>query len=470
MRIAHPIQLQTARDQDMPEEILIVDDELSWCQILKNTLEYVGYRVDIANDGKTALSMFKSKRYDLLLVDLRLPDMSGLDVIHETIPLNPNVPVVMISGQGTIQSAIEAARNGAYDFLEKPVNSDRMLLTIRNALEKRRLEAERRRLLKDNENRYTLVGESTAMRSVREFIRKAAAVNAKVLIAGESGTGKDLLARGIHFNSARAARPFVTLNCAAITETLIESELFGHKRGAFTGAVADKPGRFQTASSGTLFLDEIGDMSLITQSKVLRVLEEEKVDPVGSNRSESVNVRVIAATNRDLRDQIRNGQFREDLFFRLNVLGFKIAPLRERKEDIPLLIDHFNAQLCERQGIPSKRIPGRAINYMVDYPWPGNVRELKNVIEKLIVLGGKEDIQPRDVEAVLRGGIHFYGDDGPSPASLKEAREQFERQHIINALSHCEGNISRAAELLEIPRTYLHKKIKMLGIEPRRDS
>jgi two-component system, NtrC family, nitrogen regulation response regulator NtrX len=451
----------------MPELILIIDDEQSWCQILSNTLEYVGYKVNIAQNGKTALSLIKANLYDLLLVDLKLPDMIGLEVLKEAIQFHPKLPVIMISGQGTIQAAIEATKFGAYDFLEKPVNSDRMLLTIRNALEKYHLDAERRSLLRDNRDRYLMVGESPAMRLVGEFIDKAAASNAKVLIEGESGTGKDLLARGIHFNSSRAGKPFITLNCAAITETLIESELCGHKKGAFTGAVSDRPGRFQAASGGTLFLDEIGDMSLITQSKVLRVLEDEKVDPVGGRRSETVDVRVIAATNKDLRDQILNGQFREDLFFRLNVLGFKLVPLRERKEDIPLLIDHFNSQLCENMGIPLKKIPAKAINHLVAYSWPGNVRELKNVLEKLIVLGGKEEIQSHDVDVVLQGGIRIYGSGADQPLSLKAAREQFERQHISNILSHCKGNISRAAEVLEIPRTYLHKKINVLGIDSR---
>jgi two-component system, NtrC family, nitrogen regulation response regulator NtrX len=451
----------------MSELILIIDDEQSWCQILNNTLEYVGYKVNIAQNGKTALSLIKSNAYDLLLIDLKLPDMSGLDVLKEAVQIRPKIPVVMISGQGTIQAAIEATKYGAYDFLEKPVNSDRMLLTIRNALEKHHLETERKSLLRDSKDRYLMIGESPAMRLVGEFIEKAAASNAKVLIEGESGTGKDLLARGIHINSSRAGKPFVTLNCAAITETLIESELFGHKRGAFTGAVSDKPGRFQAASGGTLFLDEIGDMSLITQSKVLRVLEDEKVDPVGGKRSEAVDVRVITATNKDLRDQIRSGQFREDLFFRLNVLGFKLAPLRERKEDIPLLIDHFNALTCENMGVPLKKFPARAINTLVAYSWPGNVRELKNAIEKLIVLSSNEEIHSHDIETVLQGSIHISENIHDQPMPLKAARERFERQHIIKILSHCKGNISRAAELLEIPRTYLHKKINMLGIETR---
>ena len=446
-------------------QILIVDDDLSLCDILVNLLSYEGYDTVVANEGKSALQILKNETFDLMLLDLKLPDTSGVDLLDKAVKLAPGIQVVMISGQGTIDIAINATRKGAFDFLEKPLDSERVLVTLKNALVKGQLMKEKVHLLEHMKEQYAMIGRSEPINKVRTLIGKAAQNNSKVLIKGENGTGKELVARAIHMNSDRSGKPFIPVNCAAIPETLIESELFGHKKGAFTGATEDRPGRFQQAEGGTIFLDEVGDMSPMTQAKVLRTLEEDTVEMVGGNQSIPVDVRVIAATNKNLQEAMRTDQFREDLYFRLNVLTIKVPPLRDRKEDIPLLVDHFTNYFCDEHGIPGKNITSQATNRLMGYKWPGNVRELKNCIEKLMILVDKNTVGVSDVTGVL-SEYYGTGQKKMKPVTFKAARTEFEKEFINERLIDCEWNITRAAELMGIPRTYLHKKINALGIRP----
>jgi len=446
-------------------KILIVDDDHSLSSILMNVLDYEGYNCAIANNGRTALSKMESEIYDLLLLDLKLPDISGLEILEKNMTKNPPSQVVMISGQGTIETAVEATRLGAYDFLEKPLDTERVLVTIKNAMMRGRLEREKAHLLESVKEHYTMVGESLAMVQIREFVSKAAATDSKILIEGENGTGKELVARAIYFNSKRVGRPFVAVNCAAIPESLIESELFGHKKGSFTGAVTDKKGRFQMADEGTLFFDEIGDMSLMTQAKVLRVLEEGIVEMVGGSEPIRTDVRIIAATNKDLQKEMEQGQFREDLYFRLNVLNVKVAPLRERKEDIPLLVNHFVGQYCEEHQIERKQITPNAMSQLIRHKWPGNIREVKNTVEKLIVFVEGEKVRPEDVISVLNLKNNRRSKSIMKElCSLKDAKMKFEREFIYERLVANDWNITEAARMMKISRTYLHSKIKKLGI------
>ncbi len=446
--------------------ILIVDDDHNLSCILMNILDYEGYSCNIANDGKSALTQIDRDNYDLLLLDLKLPDVSGMEILKRNMRKNPHSQVVMISGQGTIHTAVEATRLGAYDFLEKPLDSERVLMTIKNALMRGQLEREKAHLLESVEEHYTMIGVSPPMESIREFVTKAAAIDSKVLIEGENGTGKELVARAIYFKSKRVGRPFVAVNCAAIPETLIESELFGYKKGAFTGASSDKKGRFQIADGGILFFDEIGDMSVMTQAKVLRVLEEGIIEIVGGSQPIQTDVRIVAATNKDLQKEMEEGRFREDLYFRLNVLNIKIDPLRERKEDIPLLVNHFIQHYCEEHRIEHKLITPQAMNQLIAYGWPGNIRELKNTMEKLIVLMESDKVQPEDISTILNlkkaskskfNMVESY--------TFKKAKETFEREYIRENLLANNWNVSKTARILDIPRTYLHSKIKKLGIE-----
>jgi two-component system nitrogen regulation response regulator NtrX len=445
-------------------KILIVDDNVGHTKMLENMLEDEGYNSEIANDGKTALSKLDKNGFDLVLLDLKLPDISGMKILGKIKDKNQPAQVVMISGQGSIPIALEATRIGAYDFLEKPLDTDRVLTTIRNALEKGRLEKEKTKLLETVKGRFVMVGESAPMKEIKEMILKAAAIDSKVLIEGENGTGKELVARLIYINSKRVAGPFVAVNCAAIPETLIESELFGHVKGAFTGAVSDKIGRFQMADEGTLFFDEVGDMSIMTQAKVLRVLEEGVIEMVGGSEPIETDVRVIAATNKDLQAAMKTGKFREDLYFRLNVINIKIPPLRERKEDIPILIEHFIRNNCEEHGIPPKEITPRAMNRLQNYSWPGNVRELRNTVEKLIVFVEHDKIKPYDISSVMSNRTKSEPISKKS-STLKDAKLEFEKELIRKRLIANDWNITKTARTLDIPRTYLHTKINKFGIK-----
>ena len=442
--------------------ILIVDDDHSLCEVLTNILDYAGYNVEVVYDGKTALAKIASTYFDLVLLDLKLPNISGTKVLKEIMQKESYLPVIMISAEGTIHSAVEATKLGAYDFLEKPLDSERVLVTIKNALKKGMLEREKAHLLENVKKQYIMVGETPQIKHVRELIYKAASTDSKVLIEGENGTGKELVARAIHTHSRRAAGPFVAVNCAAIPESLIESELFGYRKGAFTGALTDKPGKFHMAESGTLFFDEVGDMSLMTQAKVLRVLEEEVIEMIGGNEIIPVDVRVIAATNKELEKEMKRGNFREDLYFRLNVLEIKVPPLRERRQDIPLLVEHFMQLFCQEHGVPEKFVTPRAMDKLMNYSWPGNVRELKNLIEKLMILVDSPEIRPFDIGSVVKNYPTIKSND---VSSLKQARQDFEREFIREKLALANWNVTKAAKMLGIPRTYLYKKMKKFGIE-----
>jgi len=454
--------------------ILIVDDEAGVRSSLRAILADEGYDVEVVESGEACLVALEKRRYDLLLLDVWLPGMDGLETLERVRATDPELPVVVISGHGSIETAVRAVRNGAQDFVEKPLSLDKTLLVVRNALTRRHLEAENRELRERVEHRWVMVGRSPVIRKLSEQIAQAAPSNGRVLIYGENGTGKELVARSIHHESLRAAGPFTEVNCAAIPEDLIESELFGHTRGAFTGALQAKKGKFELADGGTLFLDEIGDMTLKTQAKVLRVLQEQKVEPVGGTSSVSVDVRVIAATNKHLDTEIREGNFREDLFFRLNVIPFVVPPLRERREDIPLLADHFVAELSAEYGRRAKQISPEAVELLKGQPWPGNVRELRNIIERLVIMTPGDRIEARDVPAPLLADGRVASkpsvgsEDGSDFPSLAEAREDFERRYIWRKYEACGGNMSRTAEALRLERSHLYRKMKGFGLIPAR--
>lgn len=444
--------------------VLIIDDDVSLSKMLVNILEYEGYICQISNDGKDALRSLRDGYFDLVILDLKLPDINGMTILDEAMKKAHPPQVVMISGQGTIHAAVEATKIGAYDFLEKPLDSERVLMTLRNAMEKGRLEREKARLLADVKDKYTMVGDSPQIEEIRELVDKAARIDSKVLIEGENGTGKELVARSIYINSKRAGGPFVAVNCAAIPDTLIESELFGYKKGAFTGAVSDKKGKFQLADDGTLFFDEVADMSTMTQAKVLRVLEEGVVEMVGGSESVQTDVRVIAATNKDLQEAMKLDNFREDLYFRLNVINIKVPPLRERKEDIPALVEHFSRHYYEEHGIEKKELSKDALKRLQEYSWPGNIRELRNVVEKLIVLIDEAIVQEEDISAIL-ANPHKSAPRRIQATSLREAKEEFEREFIRETLIKHSWNVTKSAATLDIPRTYLHSKIKKFEID-----
>ncbi|HET6199155.1 MAG TPA: sigma-54 dependent transcriptional regulator, partial [Candidatus Acidoferrales bacterium] len=379
----------------MPASILIVDDESGIRQSLSALLRDEGYDVTAVGSGEECIEAVERRAFDLILLDIWLPGIDGLATL-ERINEHDGAPmVVMISGHGKIETAVRATKLGAFDFIEKPLSLDKTVLAVKNALDYLRLEKENRRLRAELEQRYQILGDSVPMKALRQQIALTAPTNGRVLIYGESGTGKELVARALHAQSSRAQGPFVEVNCAAIPEELIESELFGHRKGSFTGASEDKSGKFQKADGGTLFLDEVGDMSLKTQSKVLRALEEQRVEPIGSNEMAAVDVRVIAATNKKLEDEISRNAFREDLFYRLNVIPFTVPPLRDRTEDIPILARHFLAEFNRAYGKKPKELTSAAMEVLLRYPWPGNVRELKNLIERLVIMSPAQHIEPQ---------------------------------------------------------------------------
>lgn len=379
-------------------KILVIDDEKAIRNTLKDILEVEGHNVDVAEDGHAGLEMFENGSYELVLCDIKMPQMDGIEVLEKLQERQPDVPVVMISGHGNIDTAVDAIKKGAFDFIEKPLDLNRLLITIRNATDKTILIQETKTLKRKVSKAYDIVGESPAIVKVKEMIDRVAPTEARVLITGPNGTGKELVARWLHEKSNRAAMPFVEVNCAAIPSELIESELFGHEKGAFTSAIKQRKGKFEQADGGTLFLDEIGDMSLSAQAKVLRALQENKISRVGSDKDITVNVRVIAATNKNLTQEIEKGNFREDLYHRLSVIIINVPPLCERLEDIPLLAQHFNEQICAEYGISPKTITSDAIDELQKLKWTGNIRELRNVIERLIILCDRQ-ITGNDVKA-----------------------------------------------------------------------
>ena len=456
----------------MKETILVVDDEAGVRGSLAGILGDEGYAVHAVETGEAALAALAARRFDLVLLDVWLPGRDGLEVLGRIRETDAELPVVVISGHGTIETAVKAVRLGAQDFVEKPLSLEKTLLAVKNALQRRRLESEVRVLKQRLDERYVMVGESPALRRLRAEIEQAAPSNGRALIFGENGTGKELVARAIHAGSLRASGPFVEVNCAAIPEELIESELFGHVKGAFTGALAARKGKFELADGGTLFLDEIADMSLKTQAKVLRALQEQRIEPVGGAGSVEVDVRVIAATNKDLEEEIREGRFREDLFFRLNVIPFRVPPLRERREDVPLLARHFMELLSAEHGRRPRSIAPEALAALAQLPWPGNVRELRNIIERLVIMTPGDTIERRHLPASLLEALPAEAaaaeDAGPGGGSLVEAREAFERRYILEKYRECGGNMSRTAEALGVERSNLYRKMKAYGLLPAR--
>jgi two-component system nitrogen regulation response regulator NtrX len=457
----------------MKETVLVVDDEAGVRASLSGILGDEGYAVDAVDSGEAALAALESRRYDLVLLDVWLPGADGLEVLGRMRRMEAELPVVVISGHGTIETAVKAVRLGAQDFVEKPLSLEKTLLAVRNALQRRRLETEVQALKEQLGERYVMVGESPALRRLRAEIAQAAPTNGRALIYGENGTGKELVARAIHALSLRASGPFVEVNCAAIPEELIESELFGHVKGAFTGALTARKGKFELADGGTLFLDEIADMSLKTQAKVLRALQEQRIEPVGGAGSVDVDVRVIAATNKNLEEEIQRGRFRDDLFFRLNVIPFQVPPLRERREDVPLLARHFMEVLSAEHGRRPRAIAPEVLGALSRLPWPGNVRELRNIIERLVIMTPGDTIELRHLPASLLEGLPASvpaaaAELSPEPRGLAEAREDFERQYILRKYRECSGNMSRTAEALGVERSNLYRKMKGYGLLPVR--
>ena len=455
----------------MRHRVLIVDDEKGIREALKQVLEYEEIDVQTCASGHEALRVYPEFRPHLVFLDVKMEGMDGLETLKRVRELDPNAQVVMISGHGTIQTAVEATQLGAYDFLEKPLDTDRILLTLRNALQHVVLVSENVRLKQEVHAQYEIVGSSKAIKQVIERLEKVAPTAARVLITGQNGTGKELVARAIHALSPRAAGPFVEVNCAAIPSELIESELFGHVKGSFTGAFADRAGKFELADGGTLFLDEIGDMSLSAQAKVLRALQEGVISRVGSGKTLAVDVRVIAATNKNLEAEIDEGRFREDLLYRLNVVPIVVPPLRERRGDIAQLVAHFAAELT-RSGLPPKEIEPGAVQRLAAHDWPGNIRELKNGIERLLILAAGERVTEADVERLVGTGAErrVTADDGGGDATwlrsgtFEEFKQAAERAFLVKKLQEHDWNVSETARTLQMPRSNLYKKIERYGL------
>lgn len=451
----------------MPATILIVDDESGIRQSLGALLRDEGYEIEAVASGEECLEQIGLRSFDLILLDVWLKKMDGLETL-ERIQQRDGAPLaVMISGHGNIETAVRATKLGAFDFIEKPLSLEKIVLVVRNALEYVRLESENRRLRAELEEKHQILGNSVPMKALRQQIALTAPTNGRVLIYGESGTGKELVARALHASSLRESMPFVEVNCAAIPEELIESEMFGHRKGSFTGASEDKIGKFLKADGGTLFLDEVGDMSLKTQSKVLRVLEEQRVEPLGSNTPVTVDVRVVAATNKKLEEEIARNVFREDLFYRLNVIPFYVPALRDRMEDIPILAAYFLKAFCEEYGKKQKEFSAPSLDVLLSYPWPGNVRELKNLVERLVIVCPSPRIEPHHLPPELFRGA------SKSPQkpyeSLQEARSAYEREFVLRKLEENRWNMTKAAQALGLERSHLYRKMRTLGIAPARE-
>ena len=444
--------------------ILIVDDESAIRESLSGILEDEGYQTAASASGEASLELLRDTMVDVVLLDIWLPGMDGMEVLEKIRDLEDPPEVIMISGHGTIETAVRATKLGAYDFVEKPLSLEKTLVLVKNAIEARRLRRENRDLRKQLRDKTVIVGESVPMKALRQQIALMAPTNGRVLIYGESGTGKELVAHAIHLQSLRNGEPLVEVNCAAIPEDLIESELFGHRKLSFPGASDDKEGKFQKADRGTLFLDEVGDMSLKTQAKVLRTLEQQRFTPVGSDEVITVDTRVIASTNKDLEEEISRGNFREDLFYRLNVIPFVVPPLRERKEDIPLLTRYFLKEFASAYGRRPREITDDAIAALMRYSWPGNVRELRNLVERIVIMNpttsrfDRKHLPP----LVYRDGSRRTA--GTEPSTLHQARAAYERDYILKKLDEYHGNVSRTAEVLGLERSHLYRKMKSLGI------
>src|SRR5213594_222746 len=464
----------------MPKSrILVIDDEAAIRDSLRMTLEYEGYEFVGAATGQEGLALVERETPDLVLLDVKMPGMDGLEVLDRLRAMNEGLPVIVISGHGTIGTAVEAIKKGAFDFIEKPFASERVFVSLRNALDSRRLRDENRTLKRAVEIRHQMIGESQALKHVMAAVGRAAPTNATVLIQGESGVGKELVARTIHRNSLRSRERFVQVNCAAIPEELIESELFGHEKGSFTGATEKQVGKFEQADRGTIFLDEVGDMSAKTQAKVLRVLQEGEVERLGSARTNKVDVRVIAATNKNLEEEIEKGTFREDLYFRLAVIPIHVPPLRERPEDVPLLVRHYIDYFSRENNVRPKRITQAALDVLQRSRWEGNIRELRNTVERMIIMTGGDTIDLPDLPENVRsntagpggpGSARLPGDsDAARAGTLREFKENAERTFLVGKLRENGWNISKTAEVIGTPRSNLYKKLEQYQITQETD-
>jgi len=477
----------------MKARILVIDDEPAIRDSLRMILEYEDYQFVGAASGQEGIAVVQRDRPDLVLLDIKMPGMDGIEVLRKLHAHDETLPIVMISGHGTTATAVEAIRSGAIDFLDKPLSSERVIVTLQSALERSELRSENRELKLAMESKYEIVGQSPALRTVLESVKRAAPTNATVLLLGESGVGKELVARTVHRNSPRAGQRFVQVNCAAIPEELIESELFGHEKGSFTGATEKQIGKFEQADRGTIFLDEVGDMSQKTQAKVLRVLQEQEVERLGSARTIKVDVRVIAATNKNLEEAIERGEFREDLFFRLNVIPIVVPPLRERREDIPLLVQHFARLTADEHNLKPKRFDAAAMDLLQRYRWRGNIRELRNAIERILIMSPADIVRAEDIPVELRGGESASrlvaietSSTSPLPASpvtpspaatapppgagtLREFKDASERAYLVQKLRENNWNISKTAEVIDTPRSNLYKKLEQYGIKQEVD-
>ena len=446
----------------MPNSVLVVDDEEGIRTTLGAVLEDEGFSVKAVASGEECIAAFEERIYSCVLLDVWLPGIDGIETLARLKSISPDSAVIMISGHGNIATAVRATQLGALDFIEKPLQIERTVLAVSNAIRHHQLEFDNQQL---RLNQDKMVGESIPMRALRQQISVAAPTSGRILIYGESGTGKELVAHAIHRASHRGSLPFVELNCAAIPEELIESELLGHTKGAFTGATQAKRGKFEQADGGTLFLDEIGDMSLSVQAKVLRVLEEQRFEPLGSNSAIKVDVRTIAATNKRLDEEMERGTFRADLFYRINVIPFEIPPLRERVEDIPLLIDYFNTKYSTGYKREPKTFADGAIEKLSSYDWPGNVRELRNTVERVVIMTSKDTIAAADLPPL--GADNLKPSSRARYSTYRSGRETFEREYILKKLAECEGNVSRTAEAMGIDRSHLYRRMKALGINSR---
>ncbi len=449
---------------------LVVDDEEGIRESISGILEDEGYAVVTASSGEEALSLARESVPDVVFLDVWLPEIDGIETLSRLREIDENMPVIMISGHANIELALKATKLGAYDFLEKPLSLDKVVIVGKRAFEHRKLGEENRTLKADLGKKWSLIGESPRMKTLRQQIEMAAQSNSRVLILGESGTGKELVARLLHRKSQRSSGAFVEVNCAAIPQELIESELFGHEKGSFTGATERKMGKFELAHEGTLFLDEIGDMTLQTQAKVLRVIETQVFQRVGGGRNIQVDVRIVAATNKDLPDEVNKGNFREDLYFRLNVIPLVVPPLRDRREDVPELLKHFAEYFAHELGMKPKEFDAEAMRILCGYDWPGNIRELKNVVERLMIMGPSKTIAKGDIEEqrMLQSRHIVREYDYFTYKTLKDAREAFEKDFIIRKLQDNDWNISKTSDTIAIERSNLHKKIKAYGITEAR--
>jgi two-component system nitrogen regulation response regulator NtrX len=469
----------------MKARILVIDDEPAIRDTMRMTLEYDGHECLTAGSGQEGLTLAERENPDLVFLDIKMPGLDGLEVLSRLRGMNETLPVVMISAHGTATTALEAGRLGAFRFIEKPLSKDYILDAVREGLELGTLRRENRTLRSALETRHQLIGESATLKQIMDQVRRAAPTNATVLILGESGVGKELIARAIHRTSLRAKDRFVQVNCAAIPEELIESELFGHERGAFTGATEKQVGKFEMADRGTIFLDEVGDMSAKTQAKVLRVLQEGEVERLGSSRTIKVDVRVIAATNKDLEEEISAGRFREDLYFRLSVIPISVPPLRERLEDIPALVQHFTAQFSRENNRRQARFAPGALDVLRQARWRGNIRELRNVVERLLIMSDRDAIEADDVRTVVRSDARppqvssaaaapaaasTASAGGGKPATLREFKDWSERAFLVDKLREFGWNISKTAEMIDTPRSNLYKKLEQYGIKQETDA